>query len=78
MSLTLDQEITASTISTVERFNEAFSRHDVDAIMDLMTVNCVFDNTSPGPDGTRYMGQEAVRAFWEQMFRSSPDAASGA
>lgn len=69
-----DEESTASTIATVERFNEAFNRHDVDAIMALMTGDCVFENTSPAPDGERYAGQHPVRAFWEQMFRSTPDA----
>jgi len=67
-------EITASTISTVEQFNEAFNRHDVDAIMDVMTSDCAFENTSPAPDGERFEGQDAVRAFWDDLFRSTPDA----
>jgi hypothetical protein len=32
------------------------------------------DNTYPQPDGERFEGQEAVRHFWEEFFRSSPDA----
>jgi ketosteroid isomerase-like protein len=46
----------------------------VPAMMDLMTADCVFENTSPPPDGTRYEGQTAVRAFWEDFFRTSPHA----
>jgi steroid delta-isomerase-like uncharacterized protein len=64
----------ASTRATVEKFNEAFNRHDVDAVMALMTEDCVFENTNPPPDGERYQGQEAVRGFWERFFRSSPTA----
>src|SRR5581483_8208881 len=64
----------AATIAAVERFNEAFNRHDVDAIMAAMTDDCVFESTSP-PDGRRFEGQAAVRAAWEGFFRSSPDAA---
>ena len=64
----------AATIAAIERFNAAFDRHDVDTVMAAMTDDCVFENTSPSPDGERYEGQAAVRAFWEAFFRSSPGA----
>ena len=67
-------QATEATLTTIERFNEAFNRHDVDAVMALMTDDCVFENTSPPPDGDRYEGQAAVRGFWERLFRSTPDA----
>jgi ketosteroid isomerase-like protein len=60
--------------AVVRQFNDAFNRHDVDAIMALMTDDCLFENTRPAPDGTRYEGQEAVRAFWQQFFANSPRA----
>jgi uncharacterized protein (TIGR03086 family) len=59
--------------SVVERFNAAFNRHDVTAVMALMTEHCVFEGTAP-PDGHRYVGSAAVRAAWEQLFAESPDA----
>jgi ketosteroid isomerase-like protein len=62
------------TLDVVRRFNEAFNSHDVDAIMALMTDDCVFDNTRPPPDGQRFEGQAAVRAFWEAFFQRSPGA----
>lgn len=62
------------TLATIERFNEAFNRHDVDAVMALFTDDCVFENTSPAPDGERHDGQAAVRDFWERFFTSSPQA----
>lgn len=65
----------AATIVAVERFNEAFSRHDIDAVMRAMSGDCVFDTTEPAPDGTRYEGQVAVRRAWEEFFSSSPNAA---
>lgn len=65
---------TRQTLDTVSRFNEAFNRHDVDAIMALMTPDCVFDSTRPPPDGERLIGQEPVRRFWEGMFARSPQA----
>jgi ketosteroid isomerase-like protein len=65
---------TAETIETINRFNEVFNRHNVDGIMALMTEDVVFENTSPAPDGERYEGAAAVRAFWERLFRASPQA----
>jgi ketosteroid isomerase-like protein len=58
----------------VTRFNDALNARDVNAMMRLMTQDCVFENTYPPPDGTRYTGQAAVRAFWEDFFRSAPHA----
>jgi ketosteroid isomerase-like protein len=67
-------QVTTDTLATVNRFNEAFNRHDVDAIMALMTDDCVFDNTLPVPDGQKYIGQEAVRGYWTRFFERSPKA----
>jgi uncharacterized protein (TIGR02246 family) len=58
-------------VELVVRFNEALNRQDVDVMMRLMTEDCVFENTDPPPEGTRYEGQKAVRAFWEQFFHNS-------
>ena len=62
------------TLAAVQRFNDAFNRHDVDAVMAAMTADCVFDSTRPPPDGERIQGQAAVRAFWTEFFRRSPHA----
>jgi ketosteroid isomerase-like protein len=63
-----------TTIATVNQFNDALNRHDLDAAIALMTDDCVLDTTWPPPDGQRIEGQAAVRAYWEDMLRSSPDA----
>ncbi len=51
---------TASTIEVINQFNDAFNRHDVQAVMALMTEDCIFDNTYPPPDGERFEGQEST------------------
>ncbi len=66
---------TAATLAAVRRFDEAFQRHDVDAVMAAMSEDCVFENTWPPPDGERHVGQAAVRRFWERFFRETPSAA---
>lgn len=55
-------------------FNDAFNRHDVAKMMQLMSDDCVFENTAPAPDGTRYKGKEAVTQFWQDFFHESPRA----
>lgn len=63
-----------SATRTILAFNEAFNRHDVAGMMQLMSDDCVFENTAPAPDGTVYSGKEAVTQFWQAFFRDSPQA----
>jgi ketosteroid isomerase-like protein len=63
-----------SAMRVVLDFNEAFNRHDVTGMMQLMSDNCVFENTAPTPDGTVYSGKEAVTQFWQDFFRQSQHA----
>jgi ketosteroid isomerase-like protein len=64
----------STTRMTIDRFNEAFNRHDVDALSRLFTSDTVFEDTSPAPDGRRIEGQAAVVAFWREWFTRNPDA----
>ncbi len=61
-------------IRIVLDFNEAFNRHDVPGMMQLMSDDCVFENTDPAPDGTVYSGKAVVTQFWQGFFRDSPHA----
>lgn len=63
-----------ATLTAVNRFNQAFSSQDMEAVMAAVTDDCIFENTYPAPDGTRYEGKEAVGAAFAEFFRSSPDA----
>ena len=59
----------------LQRFAEAWNRHDLDALMSFMSEDCVFE-ASAGPDvcGTRYAGREAVRAGFAEVWATFPDA----
>jgi steroid delta-isomerase-like uncharacterized protein len=59
----------------LDRFADAWNRHDVDALMSMMTGDCVFE-ASAGPDvnGERSEGQQAVRAAFAAVFETFPDA----
>jgi ketosteroid isomerase-like protein len=58
----------------VEKFNDAFNRHDADALAKLMTEDTVFEDTSPPPDGRRLEGKTTVAAFWRDWFLRNADA----
>jgi len=68
------QPTDSATLSAINRFNDAFNRHDVDAVMAAMTDDCLFENTNPPPDGARIQGRGPVRAYWTQFFQKNPDA----
>jgi ketosteroid isomerase-like protein len=74
MDTGMRSQVAAETLAVIERFNAAFFRQDIDATMDAMTGDCVFENTFPAPDGTRHEGSAAVRREFEAFFNSSPSA----
>lgn len=63
------------TTEVLQAFADAWNRHDVDALMSFMADDCVFE-ASAGPEvcGTRYAGREAVRAAFEDVWATFPDA----
>lgn len=63
-----------ATRAAIDRFNEAFNRHDADALAPLLTEDTVFEDTSPAPDGRRIDGKAAVVEFWRGWFARNADA----
>ena len=59
---------------TVDLFQDALNRHDLEAVGALMTEDCLFEATSPAPDGTRYEGREAFLGACRELFADSPNA----
>ena len=68
------QNAEQATRAAIARFNEAFNRHDADALASLLTDDTVFENTSPAPDGTLVQGKTAVVAYWRRWFTHNLDA----
>src|SRR5512139_2562624 len=64
-----------ATVETLDAFAGAWNRHDADALMSFMADDCVFES-SAGPEvcGTRYVGREAVRAGYVEVWTTFPDA----
>jgi len=63
------------TDETLRAFADAWNRHDVDALMALMSEDCVFEaSAGPDVDGTRHVGRKAVRAGFAEVWATYPDA----
>ena len=65
----------ADLLSLLDRFADAWNRHDLDALMSMMTDDCVFE-ASAGPDvnGQRSEGTQAVRTAFAAVFEAFPNA----
>jgi ketosteroid isomerase-like protein len=72
--MTADSEVAASRVAAepaadvVGRFNAAWNDHDLTAALALTSADCVFESTSPAPDGQRSVGHAAIRAAWKPIF----------
>jgi len=62
-----------ATRKVIDNFNEAFGRHDADALATFLTDDTVFEDTSPAPDGRRIEGKAAVVDFWGSWFERNSD-----
>ena len=74
-------DIPLQTIDPGNRFREDYGdidslaeSFDVAGMMQLVSDDCVFENTEPIPDGAVYSGKEVVTQFWQDFFRESPHA----
>ena len=61
-------DIELDALAVVESFGAAWAEHDLEAILPLVTDDCVFDSTGPAPDGVRHVGREAVPRAWQPIF----------
>ena len=57
-----------SVDAVVRRFNDAWNAHDLPAALSMISDDCVFESTSPAPDGVRSAGRDAIAAAWEPIF----------
>jgi ketosteroid isomerase-like protein len=56
-------------VEVVEAFGRAWADHDLDAAMQFLSDDCVFDATGPAPDGYRHVGRDEVRRAWGPIFQ---------
>jgi ketosteroid isomerase-like protein len=57
-----------SALEVVEAFGQAWGDHDLDAAVQFLSDDCVFDSTGPAPDGSRHVGPHEIRLAWQPIF----------
>lgn len=61
-------------IEMLDRFADAWNAHDLEALVSYMAEDAVFESsTGAEPEGTRWVGREAVRAGFARVFSTYPD-----
>lgn len=61
-------------IETLNLYGDAWNRHDIDTIMELMTEDCVFESAAGSEKyGTRVEGAAAVRQRFIEVWTALPD-----
>jgi hypothetical protein len=73
MSPTRMSRLESAARVTIE-LNQAFNRHDVAGMMQLVSDDCVFENADPAPDGSVHIGKEAITTLLQGLLRQSPNA----
>lgn len=64
------------TTQLLEAFSDAWNRHDLEALMSMVTDDCVFYTVAgPGVYGTEFRGRDQVRKGFEMAWLTIPDAA---
>lgn len=61
-----------TTSDVIQRYNDAFERHDAALLSELIAPDCVIENSTPAPSGSRHVGREACLALWGRL-ATSPD-----
>jgi ketosteroid isomerase-like protein len=54
----------------IDAYNDAWNRHDVDAILSMHTEDSVFENHTSGGKG---VGRDAIGEIVSDVFRTFPD-----
>jgi ketosteroid isomerase-like protein len=60
-----------ATKEVIQRFHEAFDRKDPGAMQDLVSEDCVIENTNPAPNGARLVGKAECLANWQGLASSA-------
>lgn len=65
----------AQQLDLMVRHVAAWNAHDVDALLALMTPDCIFDAAAgPFAYGQRHVGHPALRLAFSAVFQTFPDA----
>jgi ketosteroid isomerase-like protein len=63
----LGQGSEARTADIIRRYNDVFQRHDPTGLRQLIAADCVIENSSPAPNGSRHVGRDACFELWQRI-----------
>lgn len=55
------------TLAVMNRFGDAFAKHDPSLLDGLLAEDCVLENSGPAPQGSRHVGHDECLAFWSAI-----------
>ena len=55
-------------LEAARAFQAAWDAHDLEAVLALVTEDCVFDSARARPGGSRIVGRDALREAWRPSF----------
>jgi len=58
---------TSRTSEVIDRFNQAFVKHDGSLLEDLIAEDCVMESVDPASDGGRVVGRVANLKLWQNL-----------
>ncbi|PUE63255.1 hypothetical protein B9Z45_00845 [Limnohabitans sp. 2KL-17] len=70
-----DDTQTQRQLDLLDRFAQAWNAHNVDALLSMVTQDCVYDaSTGSELHGTRYQGHDQLRRAFAGVWEAIPDA----
>jgi hypothetical protein len=57
----------AETREVLRRYHDAFRSHSPEALANLVADDCVIENISPAPNGSRHVGKAACLEVWQAI-----------
>jgi len=62
-----------TAMRTILEYKECFNRHDVAAMLQLLSSDCILETASPTPSGSLISGKDAISQFYQDFFKTMPD-----
>jgi ketosteroid isomerase-like protein len=63
----LGQATPQTTSEVIRRYNDVFQQHDASGLRELIAEDCVIENTTPAPNGSRHVGRDACLELWQRI-----------
>ena len=58
---------------TVLKLHTAYNRHDIPAILALLSPDCTLETSFPAPEGISIKGLDAISAHLQDLFTGNPE-----